>query len=378
MKCRKCHAEIPDGSKFCLKCGVKQEIRQNTKNRGNGQGSVYQLPNKKWIAVKVVGYQREDGKLRKITRSKSGFRTKKDALDYLPKLEAAPAQRPTTWAQLYEVWKPTHRASKSTLNCYAAAEKYFEPVHLLKFAEITVDDLQDCMDDCPKGKRTRENMKALAGLLYKYAIPRNMAPNGLNLGQYLIVGDGDTGSKEALPTEAVKVLEDHVGMVKWADYVLCQCYLGFRPSEFLALDALNYNRKERAFVGGAKTDAGKDRVVTVSPKIQKIVDNLVADKVAGPVFCGEDGAQMKIKAYRSIFYGVLDACGIENPVEERDGVKRRKYTPHSCRHTFATLLKDVPAPDKDKLELMGHTSTEMLRHYQDASYDDLRKITDAI
>mgnify|MGYP000338564101 FL=1 len=363
MKCRKCHAEIPDGRKFCLKCGVKQEIRQNTKNGGNGQGRVY---------------QREDGKLRKITRSKSGFRTKKDALDYLPKLEAAPAQRPTTWAQLYEVWKPTHRASKSTLNCYAAAEKYFEPVHLLKFAEITVDDLQDCMDDCPKGKRTRENMKALAGLLYKYAIPRNMAPNGLNLGQYLIVGDGDTGSKEALPTEAVKVLEDHVGMVKWADYVLCQCYLGFRPSEFLALDALNYNRKERAFVGGAKTDAGKDRVVTVSPKIQKIVDNLVADKVAGPVFCGEDGAQMKIKAYRSIFYGVLDACGIENPVEERDGVKRRKYTPHSCRHTFATMMKRVQGADKDKLELMGHTSTEMLRHYQDASYDDLRKITDAI
>ena len=241
-----------------------------------------------------------------------------------------------------------------------------------------MDDLQDCMDDCPKGKRTRENMKALAGLLYKYAIPRNMAPNGLNLGQYLIVGDGDTGSKEALPTEAVKVLEDHVGMVKWADYVLCQCYLGFRPSEFLALDALNYNRKERAFVGGAKTDAGKDRVVTVSPKIQKIVDNLVADKVAGPVFCGEDGAQMKIKAYRSIFYGVLDACGIENPVEERDGVKRRKYTPHSCRHTFATMMKRVQGADKDKLELMGHTSTEMLRHYQDASYDDLRKITDAI
>ena len=76
-------------------------------------------------------------------------------------------------------------------------------------------------------------MKALAGLLYKYAIPRNMAPNGLNLGQYLIVGDGDTGSKEALPTEAVKVLEDHVGMVKWADYVLCQCYLASAPPSFL-------------------------------------------------------------------------------------------------------------------------------------------------
>lgn len=42
------------------------------------------------------------------------------------------------------------------------------------------------------------------------------------------------------------------------------------------------------------------------------------------------------------------------------------------------MMKRVQGADKDKLELMGHTSTEMLRHYQDASYDDLRKITDAI
>ena len=264
------------------------------------------------------------------------------------------------------------------MDCYSAAEKYFSSVHTMKLAEITVDDLQDCMDDCPKGKRTRENMKALAGLIYKYAIPRNMVPSGLNMGQYLIVGDGDTGSKEALPEEAVKALEAHVGTVKGADYVLCQCYLGFRPGELLDLDAINYNRKERAFVGGAKTDAGKDRVVTVSPKIQAIVNDLVQDKVAGPVFCADDGGTMSIKQYRAMFYNVLEACGIENPVEERDGIKRRKYTPHSCRHTFATLMKRVPGADKDKLELMGHTSTTMLRHYQDVNFDDLRKITDVI
>lgn len=34
--------------------------------------------------------------------------------------------------------------------------------------------------------------------------------------------------------------------------------------------------------------------------------------------------------------------------------------------------------DKDKLALIGHTSTEMLRHYQDVSLEDLRRITDAI
>ena len=75
-------------------------------------------------------------------------------------------------------------------------------------------------------------------------------------------------------------------------------------------------------------------------------------------------------------------CESSNPsrslLEESNGVVRHRYTPHSCHHTFATLLKDVPAPDKDKLRLIGHTSAEMLRHYQDVDVDSLRRITDAL
>ena len=87
---------------------------------------------------------------------------------------------------------------------------------------------------------------------------------------------------------------------------------------------------------------------------------------------------MSIEQYRAMFYDVLDACGIENPVEGPEGAKRHRYTPHSCRHTFATLMKRVEAPDKDKLSLIGHTSNEMLRHYQDVSFEDLRRVTNAL
>ena len=376
MKCRRCRGEIPDGSKFCMHCGALQSTTQNVKSRGNGQGSVYKR-GRTWTAVRVFGYTvSDDGKLHKTTRSKSGFRTKKEALEYLPQLIAAPRKKIMTWQAMYDTWKPTHRAGKSTMDCYAAAEKYFKPVWYIPFDQIDIDDLQDCMDECPKGKRTRENMKALAGLLYKFAIPRHMAT--INLGQYLIVGAGDVSIKQALPDDALTAISKAVNMVPGADYVLAQCYLGFRPSELLALDASDYNRKERAFVGGAKTEAGRNRVVTVSPKIQPIIDRLVHDKIAGPVFCGEDGKQMTIEQYRALFYQVLDACGIDNPIDEQGGAKRHRYTPHSCRHTFATLMKRVPGADKDKLELIGHTSQEMLRHYQDVDYQDLRRVTDAI
>ncbi len=377
MKCRKCHAEIPDGSRFCLHCGVRQEIAQNPKNRGNGTGSVYQLPNKRWIAIKTLGYEPgPDGKKRRITRSKSGFKTKKEALEYLPQLSAAPRSKTITFRHLYDAFIPTHQASKSTLDCYSAAMKYFEPIWHINLQDITVDDLQDCIDDCPKGKQTKRNMKTLCGLLYKYAIPRNLA--AINMGEYVRARGGESGKKDGLPMEAVEALEKHAGTVPGADYVLCQCYLGFRPSEFLALDAKDYNRQERAFVGGSKTEAGKNRVVTVSPKIQPIVDRLTRDKLAGPVFCAQDGSRISRWAYRNLFFSVLDACGIANPTTVVDGVERRKYTPHSCRHTFATMMKRVEGADKDKLELIGHTSPEMLRYYQDVSFEDLRKVTDQL
>lgn len=375
MKCRKCKAEIPENSAFCMFCGVKQSTAQNTKSRGNGTGSVYRR-GKTWTAARVLGYCTDEaGKLRKKVVTKGGFKTKKEALEYLPQLTAQ-KKKALSWHGIYQAWRPTHRAGKSTMDCYNAAENYFASVWWLPFDQIDIDDLQECMDDCPKGKRTRENMKALAGLLYKYAIPRHMAT--LNLGQYLVVGGGDTTEREALPDDAVDKLREAVGRVPGADYILCQCYMGFRPSELLALDVKDYDRKERAFTGGSKTDAGRDRIVTVSPKIQPIIDRLTRDKIAGPVFCGADGAPMTIEQYRTLFYQALDACGIDNPIEGPEGARRHKYTPHSCRHTFATLMKRVQGADKDKLALIGHTSQEQLRYYQDVSYADLRKVTDAL
>lgn len=378
MQCRKCHAQIPDASKFCNLCGVKQDVAQNPKSRGNGQGTVYQLPNKSWKAVYTVGYFMDaEGKKHRKIRTKAGFKTKRDAINYLPQLrQEREAKNACTLQQLYDRWQPTHRAGASTMGNYKAAFNYFRPLWSLQVAVIDIDDLQDCVDDCPRGKRTRENMKALCGLLYKYAIPRHIAD--LDLGHYLIVGGGEDGSKPGIPVEDLPKIKALIGAVPYAEYVYAQCYLGFRPAELLALDVKDYDRERRAFIGGAKTDAGRDRVVPVSPKIQPIIDRLVANKIAGPVFCAKDGSAMSTAAFRDAFYTVLDAAGIENPIVERDGVKYHTYTPHSCRHTFATLMKQVQAPDKDKLELIGHTSTEMLRHYQDVDIDALRRITDAI
>lgn len=377
MKCRKCKAELPEGSKYCNMCGAKVAVERKPKSRGNGTGTVYKR-GANWTAVIVTGFELDtDNKMHRKTRSKGGFKTKREALEYIPTLKLQPERKPKskTFAQLYEAWLPTHRAGKDTINCYKAAYKYFEPVYHLNIDDIDIDDLQECIDECPKGRRTKENMKALCGLMYKYAIPRHLA--SLELGRYLIVS-GESGSKAALPDDALEKMRAHTGDVFGASYVLCQCYLGYRPSEFVALNTSMYNSAENAFVHGAKTAAGINRTVTVSPKIQPYINTLLTNRTSGAIFTDPDGKAYTTSRYRELFYAVLDACGIDNPIIERDGKNFYTYTPHSCRHTFATLMKRVNGADKDKLELIGHTSTEMLRHYQDVNFSDLRKITDAL
>lgn len=377
MLCVKCAAELPDGANFCPSCGKKQVVAQPRRQskRGNGMGSVYRRGDI-WVAEITRGYRQADdgGQLKRVNVKKGGFRTKREALEYLPMLQAQQTrEKGVTWAQLYNLWFPTHRAGKSTMECYSAANRYFSPVEFWKIQDIEIDDLQECIDDCPKGKRTKENMKALCGLMYKYAVPRGYVP--LNLAQYLVVG-GEYGSERpGFSREQVEQIRRAAGVVPYADYILCLCYLGFRPSEFLALEVKDYDPAQKTLTGGAKTAAGKNRVVTISPKIQPVIDRLVTGRTEGPLFCDQNGGVFLYGRFRdTAFYPALEAAGIDNPIV--DG--KHTYTPHSCRHTFATLMKNIQAPEKDKMELIGHASPEMLRYYQSVNLDDLRHITDRL
>ena len=151
MNCIKCGVELPEGSVYCNICGKKQLREKKKKARGNGQGSVFRLPSGKYKAVVTIGYiMSDDGKRRRKTHCQV-FATKKEAIAALPRLLNEPVKkqkRTITFKELYEKWLPTHRAGKSTMDCYKAAFKHFEPVWFFPMADIDVDDLQECLDSC--------------------------------------------------------------------------------------------------------------------------------------------------------------------------------------------------------------------------------------
>lgn len=376
MICRKCNKEIPEGSLFCNLCGTKQEQpKLSHTKRGNGQGSVYKERGK-WTASKVFGYYLdESGKRQALRTTKKGFDTKRDAVNALALLERRNGRKideAASFQKVYGLWLPTYEKdiSKSTANCYKAAFKHFQPLYAIPFSDVTIEDLQECLDDCPHGKRTRQLMKVTAGLLYKYAIPRRYTDR--NLAEYLRVSGEDSVERPvftAAQIERLKVAAEDGDPV--AAMIYCHIYLGYRPHEIVTLTIDMYDKETRSFRHGIKTDAGKDRVVTISPKIQPYINQFIGSRTEGPVFLTETGQAYADHSYRASFYACLENLEISAP-------EGKKLTPHCCRHTFATLVKKINAPDKDKLELIGHTSIEMLQHYTHVNTDDLRKITDKI
>ena len=380
--CKKCRKEIVDGAPFCPWCGAKLIREKTRRRRPNGSGTVIKQKNGRYKAIKTLGYHPgEDGKLKRETATRT-FDTSKEAWDALPTLSRRKEKTVYTFKALYDKWLPTHKAGASTIGCYTAAYAYFSPLWYAPMPDIEIDDLQECIDDCPKGKRTKQNMKALCSLMYKYGIPRHATGDNLNLAQYLIINDDGTApAKPSFSREQIELIAGGVGRVDYADYVLSLIYTGFRPGEFVSLTAASYhaNHGDAYLVGGFKTEAGKDRTVTISPKVYSIIAAQAKGKAATAPLFDMNGKAITRDKFTDIFYDVLEAVGIDNPTyEQSDGTQRHKYTPHCCRHTFATLIKSVAAPSVDKMRLIGHASEHQMNDYTDTPLSDLSRITSQI
>lgn len=375
MICRRCKKTIEDGSNFCNYCGAKQVYEKTTKKRGNGQGSVYKLPNGQWMVEVTLGYDEvfDNGEI-KIKRKrvrKTGFETKKEALAYIPQLQQGVPEtdKNIKFKDLYKKWIDSHdaRVSKSTIDCYKSAYKYFVPLYYVEVAKIRTEHLQKCIDDCPRGRRTKENMKAVGTCMFRLAMQLDIVDR--NYAEYVYIAKEQKSERLAFSHDQLKLMWDNVDNVPNLKYILVLCYTGMRLGEMLSAKTSNYHPEEGYFVTGSKTDAGKDRSITISPKILPYF----GDFGVGEYLFFPDKKPLSEKKFREvIYYPALRAIGIDET--DKDG--SHLYTPHCCRHTFATLMKNVDAPATDKQKLIGHSKFEMTAKYTHTDIESLRRITD--
>lgn len=403
--CIKCRKEIGD-TPFCQYCGAKQQKSAPRRKRSNGEGTIYPR-GKTWTAQIVTGYN--DNGVPQLLR-KGGFPTRSKAIEYVPVLKASAKipkdQRrsvldsavqmatPAEGIALIEMWTASNapqalsvktlyerwldfyepRVDKSTMSGHRAAFGHIKDLHGCNFADLTADDFQECIDNCTRGRRTQENIRQLAKRLYEFAIGRLIV--SVNCAEYLYIPRGGSSPRAALTKQHMDAIRGQIGLRPFADYVYCLAYLGFRPNEMLMLkkDAYHVDNGIHYLIGGFKTPAGTDRVVTIPLRILPIIERLVAAP-GEYIFPAPGGGQMTDAYLREkVFYPLLDHLGIQPIPEEGE---RAQYVPYSCRHFYSNLLKDAAGADKDKAALMGHADYDTTkRNYQSSDLEAMRRITD--
>lgn len=320
--------------------------KKNELKRPNGMGCITYLGKnrrKPWAVRVTDGIDKLTGKQ---TRRYIGYyATETEAKKALAMHYANPVlpQARTTLKQLYEEWQPGHYSgiSKQQQDCYNAAWIVFAPLYNRQFAELRAVDFQAVIDGSGLGYSSRQKMRGLYSLLCKYAMENDIINK--NYAQFIRMGKDEKKEKEIFTDAEIRKIEKAAEKDIAARYILIMIYTGFRIEEFLALTPFDVDMKNKTMRGGVKTEAGKNRIIPIHPKIILYIAALYNEKKEALIH-KEDGSRYSVNYFRDkMYYPALENLGIP------------KRSPHCTRHTFATNLVRAKAPPTVVQRLLGHT-----------------------
>lgn len=352
--CRSCSKGIPDGSVFCNLCGARQNasVTARKRRRGNGQGTVVKEANGTYTAVRtqMCGDKRR-------TRKKRGFRTKKEAVAYLPSLTFAPVpeqERNITFEQLYDEWSRKHfeKLSDSKITAYKIAYKRCEPLHGQVWHTITLKQMQSVVDALPS-YYTRRDVKNLLSQMGEYAMKNEYAEK--NRGRLIDLPPLEKKEAEAFTVEEVnKLWGDYEKGKTFTGYALTMIYTGMRPGELMDVLLENIHLEDGYLTGGKKTEAGKTRPIVITDKIRPVVEKL------------SEGKRKKlVEIHPDKFRSEFDAMTV------RAGVRPLK--PYACRHTFCSMLALAGVQPGIIQKVVGHAN-----YSTTAGYTHLQSLADGL
>lgn len=323
----------------------------------NGMGSVYKLSGKRrnpWIARKTKGWDLDEttGKAKQLYITIGYFPTRQEALTALVNYNNNPYDieaNSITFEEVYERWSVAHFQTivPSAQRTWVSAFNHSKPLHRMRMRDIRANHLEGAIKEAKVGDSTKQRMKSLYNLMYKYALKCEIVDK-----DYAALCDN---VKRGKPTIVRVPYTDMEIATLWenvtfpfVDMVLIGIYSGWRPQELSILQIADIDLEAWTYYGGLKTDAGRNRCVPIHPLVRDLVKVNYEKAVAmGSAYLfndesGQQGTHLTYDKYRGRF----------NKINKKLGMSHR---PHDTRHTFITKAKDVNVNEYILKLMVGHS-----------------------
>jgi site-specific recombinase XerD len=141
-------------------------------------------------------------------------------------------------------------------------------------------------------------------------------------------------------------------------------YAGLRRSELLGLDWEDVDL-ERRLLRIRRAKGGRARVVPIHPSLAPLfLAHLAANPgPGGPLFRGVQGRRLSQTIMTQTFLRYARAAGV---------TERKRVTPHTLRHVFASELLRAGANLRQIQELLGHKHLDSTQRYTRVTAHELR------
>lgn len=353
MNCVKCNAPLPDEAVFCHACGKRQRQERKHRKRSNGSGNISKLSGnrqKPWLA-------------RKNDICIGTFATRAEAQKALERLTDASVNDKynLTLKEVYDRWHAEHsrNIAETTLKDYEWAFKMCEPLHEKKMRSILRSDFQAMIiaqEQKGRSKGTCNKVRVVLSMLGKWAYEEGITQT--NNADNLTTSAKQLSVKETFLEADIKAIKK--SKLEAADIALILVSCGCRPGELFKVPVSDCF--EDYFIGGSKTEAGKDRVIPIGKDGLEAYKKIRAEAIS-------KGSPVLISGYKgSHVYNNFAKREWKILMEE---IGRKDMTPYCCRHTFITnAIKggmDLPVLEA----IVGHLDRETTRIYTHLRADDL-------
>lgn len=356
MQCKKCKKEIPNNSVFCLYCGRKQSQQKATR-RGNGLGTAYKR-GAYWQAEVTLGYYTDDsGRIKRKRITKSGFKTKREALEYIEDLKSNKKPKSINFEMLWESFcnGAYAKLSSSKQTAYKIAwNKIRNEICFRDISDITSDELQILTDKYGTSYYTKRDIKNLLSHFYKLAMREEYVT--INKSAFILLPELNPEERDIFTKAEIELI--------WKDYaaaesnitahLLIMLYTGMRPGEMLTVLKSNVNFDEQYLTGGIKTEKSKKRKIILPDKIIPVI-RLLYDRsptdTLSPYKREDD------------FYNDWTHKKSELRLNS-------KLVPYCCRHTYVTNCTNLKISPAMLQELTGHKDYDTTLEYTHLSVKD--------
>ena len=383
IKCPECELQVSDKATSCPHCGYPLKStaspkRYNNKKRKrlpNGFGQICEIKGKNlrkpFRAMVTVGTNSNGRPICKLLKPEAYFETYNDAYIALVEYNKNPydLEPDITVKQLYEEWSKKYfetLKSDSSIRTINSAWGYCSAVYNMRVKDLRARHIKACMDEGSrtiKGKISypsagiKSRIKSMFNIMLDYAleyeiVDRNYART-FNVNEE-ILNEINSAKRGHIPfsDKEMQILWDNVGVVKYVDVLLIQCYSGWRPQELGLIKLENVDLDNWTFVGGIKTDAGTNRLVPIHSRIRDLVKNKYNEAINlhseylinctdGMTHC--NNTMMTYDKYQGRFSKIRDQLKL-NP----------EHRAHDGRMHFVTMAKKYNVDEYAIKYIVGH------------------------